>query len=254
MKIVCWNVNGVRAAVKKGMLEFLERENPDIFCIQESKAKPKQLSEEVLNPSGYYSVWNSAERPGYSGVAIFSKKKPIRTELSMGVQEFDHEGRFILTEFEDFVLMNLYFPNGGMGDHRVKYKLDFYDQLLDIAERLRKEGKNLIICGDYNTAHKEIDLARPKENEGISGFLPIERAWLDKFVSYGYVDTFRNFYPELTDAYTWWSMRTYARPRNIGWRIDYFFVNKEFLSRVDDSYILTEIEGSDHAPIVLKLK
>ena len=150
--------------------------------------------------------------------------------------------------------MNLYFPNGGMGDHRVKYKLDFYDQLLDIAERLRKEGKNLIICGDYNTAHKEIDLARPKENEGISGFLPIERAWLDKFVSYGYVDTFRNFYPELTDAYTWWSMRTYARPRNIGWRIDYFFVNKEFLSRVDDSYILTEIEGSDHAPIVLKLK
>ncbi len=254
MKIVCWNVNGVRAAVKKGMLEFLERENPDIFCIQESKAKPAQLSEEVLNPSGYYSVWNSAERPGYSGVAIFSKKKPIRTELSMGVQEFDHEGRFILTEFEDFVLMNIYFPNGGMGDHRVKYKLDFYDQLLDIAERLRKEGKNLIICGDYNTAHKEIDLARPKENEGISGFLPIERAWLDKFVSYGYVDTFRTFYPELTDAYTWWSMRTYARPRNIGWRIDYFFVNKEFLNRVDDSYILQEVEGSDHAPIVLKLK
>lgn len=253
MKIVCWNVNGVRAAVKKGMLEFLERENPDIFCIQESKAKPEQLSEEVLNPSGYYSVWNSAERPGYSGVAIFSKKKPTRTELSMGVQEFDHEGRFILSEFEDFVLMNIYFPNGGMGDHRVKYKLDFYDQLLDIAERLRKEGKNLIICGDYNTAHKEIDLARPKENEGISGFLPIERAWLDKFVSYGYVDTFRNFYPELV-AYSWWSMRTYARPRNIGWRIDYFFVNKEFLSRVDDSYILTEIEGSDHAPIVLKLK
>lgn len=254
MKIVCWNVNGVRAAVKKGMLEFLERENPDIFCIQETKAKPEQLSAEVLDPHGYYGIWNSAERPGYSGVAIFTKKKPIRTELSMGVSEFDHEGRFILMEFEDFVLMNIYFPNGGMGDHRVKYKLDFYDHLLDIAEKLRKEGKNLIICGDYNTAHKEIDLARPKENEGISGFLPIERAWLDKFVNYGYVDTFRNFYPEVSDAYTWWSMRTYARPRNIGWRIDYFFVNEEFLPRVDDSYILAEVEGSDHAPIVLKLK
>ena len=247
-------MNGVRAAVKKDMLGFLERENPDVFCIQETKAKPVQLSPETLNPPGYYGIWNSAERPGYSGVAIFSKKKPIRTELSMGTDEFDREGRFILVEFEDFVLMNIYFPNGGMGDHRVKYKLDFYDHLLDIAERLRKDGKNLIICGDYNTAHAEIDLARPKENEGISGFLPIERAWMDKFVSYGYVDTFRHFYPEVSDAYTWWSMRSYARPRNIGWRIDYFFVNKELLSRIDDSYILPEIEGSDHAPIVLKLK
>ncbi len=253
MKIICWNVNGVRAAVKKGMLEFLERESPDIFCIQETKAKTNQLSAEVLDPPGYYGIWNSAERPGYSGVAIFSKKKPVKSELSMGVKEFDHEGRFILTEFEDFVLMNIYFPNGGMGDHRVKYKLDFYDHLLDIAERLRKDGKNLIICGDYNTAHEEIDLARPKENEGISGFLPIERAWLDKFVSYGYVDTFRNLYPEAVE-YTWWSMRSYARPRNIGWRIDYFFVNEEFLGKVKDSYILTEVEGSDHAPIVLKLK
>lgn len=254
MKIISWNVNGIRAAYKKGFLNFVEIVNPDILCVQETKAKEAQVPHELIEIPGYTTVWNAAERPGYSGVAVYTKNKPLRIERGMGNAEFDIEGRFILCEYDAFFLMNIYFPNGGMGDHRVKYKLGFYDELLDYAENLRKKGKGLIICGDYNTAHKEIDLARPKDNEEISGFLPIERAWLDKFVSHGYVDTYRHLYPDKMGAYTWWSMRTGARPRNVGWRIDYFFVNKEFLSQVDDSYILPEVQGSDHAPIVLKLK
>lgn len=246
-------MNGVRACEKKGFSNFIENNKPDILCIQETKCKPEQISDNLLHPTGYLGIWNSAERPGYSGVATFTKKKPEVIETGLGISELDNEGRLILTKYPEFTLLNIYFPNGGQGDHRVKYKLDFYDALLDFAERMRFKGENLIICGDYNTAHKEIDLARPRENEGISGFLPIERAWMDKFVAHGYVDTFRHFYPEVFDAYTWWSMRSGARPRNIGWRIDYFFVNKEFLPYIKDSYILPEVDLSDHAPVVLEL-
>ncbi len=253
MKIISWNVNGIRAAAKKNFFEFLEREKPDILCVQETKAKPEQIAEELLHPLGYMGIWNSAERPGYSGVATFVKEKPLVIETGLGIPDFDTEGRLILTKFEKFTLMNIYFPNGGMGEHRVKFKLDFYDHFLDLCQRLRKKGENLILCGDYNTAHNEIDLARPHENEGVSGFLPIERAWMDKFFAHGYIDTFRELYPDKRDVYTWWSMRAGARPRNVGWRIDYFCVNKEFLPSVKDSYAMSEVQGSDHCPIVLEI-
>lgn len=253
MKLLCWNVNGIRAALGKGFLGFLEREEPDALCIQESKIQIAQLTQEMLNPLGYYSEWVSAERPGYSGVATFSKGKAKSVQKELGNGRHDGEGRLLLTEFEGFTLVNLYLPNGGQGDHRIAYKLDYYDELLDFLERLRKQGHNLVICGDFNTAHTEIDLAHPKENEDVTGFLPVERAWLDKFIAAGYVDTFRHFHPDEPENYTWWSYRTAARKRNVGWRIDYFFVNKEFLPHVKRSWILSEVEGSDHCPIGLEI-
>lgn len=249
MKIISWNVNGIRAVWNKGFLDFLEKESPDVLCVQETKIRPHQLTQELVNPLGYYSQWNSAERPGYSGTATFSKEKPLTVSNGLGVPAFDTEGRCLLTEFPNFTLVNLYIPNGGQGDHRIKFKLDYYDALLDYLEAMRKAGKNLLITGDFNTAHHPIDLARPRENEGITGFLPVERAWLDKFTRAGYVDTFRHFNPEAPDMYTWWSYRGGARYRNVGWRIDYFFVNEEFLPSVKSAGILTDVQGSDHCPI-----
>ena len=214
----------------------------------------------MMNPLGYYSDWVSAERAGYSGVATFSKQKAIHVQKELNNGRHDGEGRLLLSEFEvpgvpggTVTVVNLYLPNGGQGDHRIAYKLDYYDELLDFLERLRKAGKNLIICGDFNTAHTEMDLARPKENETVTGFLPVERAWLDKFVKAGYVDTFRHFHPDEFDAYTWWSYRTGARERNVGWRIDYFFVNKEILPYVKRAWILSDVPGSDHCPIGLEI-
>lgn len=253
MKILCWNVNGIRAVQKKGFLDLLENESPDVLCVQETKILPSQITQELQNPCGYFSDWASADRPGYSGVATFSIEKPLHVQKELMNGRHDGEGRLLLTEFPDFVLVNVYIPNGGMGDHRIKFKLDFYDELLDFLERLRKKGKNIVLCGDINTAHEEIDLAHPKENENVTGFLPVERAWLDKFIAAGYVDTFRHFHPDEKEAYTWWSYRTAARTRNIGWRIDYFFVNKEFLPHVKRSWILSEVEGSDHCPIGIEL-
>ncbi len=253
MKLLCWNVNGIRAVLGKDFLGFMERSDPDVLCIQESKIQPSQLTQEMLNPLGYYSEWTCADRPGYSGVATFSKVKAKHVQKELGNGRHDGEGRLLLTEFDGFTLVNLYLPNGGQGDHRIAYKLDYYDELLDFLERLRKQGHNLVICGDFNTAHTEIDLAHPKENEDVTGFLPVERAWLDKFIAAGYVDTFRHFHPDEPDNYTWWSYRTAARKRNVGWRIDYFFVNKEFLPHVKRSWILSEVEGSDHCPIGLEI-
>ncbi|OGJ46074.1 exodeoxyribonuclease III [Candidatus Peregrinibacteria bacterium RIFCSPLOWO2_02_FULL_48_14] len=254
MKIISWNVNGIRAVQKKGFLDLLERESPDALCVQETKISPTQITQELQNPAGYYSQWVSANRPGYSGVATFSKQKPLHVQKELGNGRHDSEGRLLLTEFPNFVLVNVYIPNGGLGDHRIQYKLDYYDEMLDFLERLRAKGKNLVICGDINTAHEEIDLARPKENENVTGFLPVERAWLDKFIAAGYVDTFRHFHPEEFDAYTWWSYRSGARVRNVGWRIDYFFVNKEFLPHVKKAWILSEVGGSDHCPIGLEVR
>lgn len=254
MKILSWNVNGIRAVMNKGFVDLFEKEKPDILCVQETKIHPHQITQELQNPAGYYSEWVSANRAGYSGVATFSKQKPLHVQKELGNGRHDGEGRLLLTEFPGFVLINVYIPNGGMGDHRIQYKLDYYDEMLDFLERLRKSGKNLVICGDINTAHNEIDLARPKENENVTGFLPVERAWLDKFTAAGYVDTFRHFHPEQKDAYTWWSYRTAARKRNVGWRIDYFFVNEEFLPHVKKAWILSDVEGSDHCPIGLELK
>ncbi len=260
MKLICYNVNGIRAIWKKGFLEFIERVNPDALCIQETKIQLSQLTQEFQNPLDYFSQWVSAERPGYSGVATYSKQRPVQIQKELGNGLHDGEGRLLLTELPcpevpggSITLVNLYLPNGGQGDHRIAYKLDYYDELLDFLERLRKEGKNLVICGDFNTAHTEIDLAHPKENETVTGFLPVERAWLDKFMNAGYIDTFRHFNPDALGAYTWWSYRTAARKRNVGWRIDYFFVNKELLPYVKRAWILSDVEGSDHCPIGLEI-
>lgn len=253
MRIISWNVNGIRAAVNKGFLEFLKSEAPDLCCIQETKALPTDVPDEVLNPSGYYGIWHSAQKKGYSGVATFTRIKPHFVQEGLGIESFDSEGRVIQTEYDQFVLFNVYFPNGQMSEARLQYKLDFYRVFFDYCDVLRQSGKNIIIAGDYNTAHKEIDLANPKANQDYSGFLPIERAWMDRIIDRGYVDVFRAFHPE-PEHYTWWTYRFGARQRNIGWRIDYFFVNEEFLPQIESADILSEIMGSDHCPIRLVLK
>jgi len=253
MQICCWNVNGLRALLKKGSFNWLRNANFDIICLQETKVHPEQLEEEIKDPEGYYAYWNSAEKKGYSGVAMFSKDKPLSISYGFGIKRFDNEGRIIIAKYAEFTLFNIYFPNGKMNDERLKYKLEFYDAAFDYFEMLRKKGEKLIIAGDVNTAHKEIDLAHPRANEKYSGFLPIERKWLDKLFKSGYIDTFRYFHPE-PHQYTWWSYRFNARAKNIGWRIDYFFVTKDLMSKVQDSIILNNVMGSDHAPIVLKIE
>lgn len=251
--IISWNVNGLRAIHRKGFLKWFLDYKPDILCLQEIKATEDQLPRKLRSIDGYYSYFNSAKRKGYSGVALYSKIKPKNIEVGFGIEEFDSEGRVQVADYDDFILLNIYFPNGKMSDDRLKYKLDFYDAFLDYVNNLRDQGKNLIICGDLNTAHKEIDLARPKENSNISGFLPVERDWIDKFLENGYVDTFRMFNQD-PGNYTWWSYRTRARERNVGWRLDYFFVNQEFKNNIKDSYILSDVMGSDHCPIALEIK
>ena len=247
-KILCWNVNGIRAVQGKGFLEWLYAESPDILCLQETKAHPEQLSEDLREPRGYHSYWNNPERKGYSGVATFSKEPPRLVEYDFGAPEFDTEGRIIITEYPEFTLCNIYFPNGKKDGIRLQYKLDFYDAFLDFADSLKAKGSKLIICGDYNTAHKEIDLARPKENAKVSGFLPVERDWMDKLVAHGYIDTFRHFNRE-PHQYTWWDIKTGARARNVGWRIDYFFVTENLVNSISRAFIMSGVMGSDHCPI-----
>lgn len=254
MRIICWNVNGLRAHARKGAFQWIIDQSPDIFCLQETKALPDQLPEEVRNVSGYHAYFDSPkEKKGYSGVAIYSKIKPISVTYEMGVPVLDTEGRLITAEYDNFVLLNVYFPNGKRGPERLSYKMEFYKEFLRYINKLRKKGKNIVFCGDVNTAHFPIDLARAKENEKISGFLPIERDWLDEVVKAQYIDVFRYFYPEKV-AYTWWDTVTKARERDVGWRIDYFFTNKEFLKNVKDMVIHKDILGSDHCPIELILK
>ncbi len=253
MKILSWNVNGIRAVQKKGFLEWLAREKPDILGVQETKAKPEQLDMFLMNPEGYRTLWNSADRPGYSGVAIFTKEKPLRVENGFGIKRFDEEGRMILAEYPGFAFLNIYFPNGKASDERLQYKMDFYDETLKFVRNLKQRQKNVIICGDYNTAHKEIDLARPKENEKTSGFLPVERDWIDRWVADGQVDIFRQFHKE-SGHYSWWDMKTGARERNVGWRIDYHFVTEDLAPRVKSATILRDVVGSDHCPVAIELK
>jgi len=253
MKILCWNVNGIRAADKKGLFNWYKKENPDILCLQEIKALPEQVPAHLKNTPDYNIYWNPAERKGYSGVVTFSKEKPIDVKKGFGIDRFDIEGRTLVTEFPNFTLFNIYFPNGKKNQERLDFKLDFYDTFLGYADNLKSKGKNIVVCGDFNTAHKEIDLARPKENEKISGFLPVERAWIDTFIDHGYVDTFRYFNKE-PNQYSWWDYKTRARERNVGWRIDYFFVNKEFISNVKKAYIMQDVMGSDHCPVGVDIK
>jgi exodeoxyribonuclease-3 len=253
MKILSWNINGIRAADKKGFFTWFQKESPDILCLQEIKATPDQLPPYLRNMPGHYTFWNPAERKGYSGVATFTKQKPIEVKTGFGRDEFDSEGRILINTFLSFTLFNIYFPNGKKNQERLQYKLDFYDEFLNYADNLKAKKRNIIICGDFNTAHKEIDLSRPKENEHISGFLPVERAWLDTLVDHGYADTFRQYNKE-PNQFTWWDLKTGARARNVGWRIDYFFVNKEFLLQVKNAFILQQVMGSDHCPVGIEIK
>jgi len=253
MKLISWNVNGIRAAQKKGFLEWFNNENANVVCIQETKAHVEQLDDELVHIPGYHSEWFSAERKGYSSVATYSNLPIEATIKGFDEPKWDVEGRVLRTDFKEFTLFNIYFPNGQKDETRLQYKLDFYDYCLEHFETLRKEGRKLVVCGDYNTAHKEIDLARPKANEETSGFLPIERAWMDKFVEHGYIDTFRMFHPE-PEEYSWWSYRAGARERNVGWRIDYFFVSEELKENVKDAFILQDVYGSDHCPLGIELE
>tara|TARA_B110000438_G_C15798908_1_gene644148 strand:+ start:348 stop:1112 length:765 start_codon:yes stop_codon:yes gene_type:complete len=252
MKLISWNVNGIRAATKKGFLDYLTQEEPDILCIQESKAHKEQLSTEILNDHGYYTYWHSGVRRGYSGVATFCKKEPLYVQEGLGIKKYDDEGRVLLTEHEDFLLYNIYFPNGQKDETRLKYKLDFYNDLLPIINDQVESGNNVIVTGDWNTAHQSIDLARPKDNLKTSGFMPIEREKLDEYIASGWVDTFRLFHNE-PDRYSWWTYRFGARQRNVGWRIDYFFVNNGMSEMCLDADIHPDILGSDHCPVSLIL-
>ena len=252
MKLISWNVNGVRAVVKKGFLDWLDQEQPDILCLQETKAHVDQLTAEILTDHGYHTFWHSGERRGYSGVATFCKEEPLYVQEGLGIERYDAEGRVLLTEHENFLLYNIYFPNGQKDDERLQYKLDFYDELLPIINEQVESGNNVVVTGDWNTAHHPIDLARPKQNVNTSGFMSIEREKLDMYVENGWIDTFRLFHPE-GDRYSWWTYRFGARERNVGWRIDYFFVNEGFVDNVEDADIHDEVMGSDHCPVSLEL-
>jgi len=255
MKLISWNVNGLRAIHKKGDWNNFLKLSSDIFCLQETKANSHQLPEEVVNSKGYFSYFSSSEiKKGYSGVATYSKTEPLEVKYGFGEKRFDEEGRFLETHFEKFILINVYFPNGGGGPERLQYKFDFYDAFLVYIEKLRKKGKSIIFCGDVNTAHEEIDLARPKNNEKNTGFLPEERAWIDEVVNAGYVDTFRYFYPHKIDAYSYWDIKTRARDRNVGWRIDYFFVSPDLVSQLKSASILDNVYGSDHCPVAIEVE
>ena len=253
-RILSWNLNGIRAVHRKGrFLSFLEEDSPDILCVQETKAQEEQLPPEIREVEGYHVYFSSAERKGYSGVALYTREKPKEVKYGLGVEKFDMEGRTLIADYGDFVLFNIYYPNGRMSPERLAYKMEFYDVFLKMVDELKAEGRNLVICGDLNTAHTEIDLARPKANEKTSGFLPEERAWIDKFLSHGYLDSFRMFISE-GGHYSWWSQRANARERNVGWRLDYFFVNEEFRNAVRTAFILTEVMGSDHCPVGVELE
>jgi exodeoxyribonuclease-3 len=252
IRILSWNVNGIRAAYKKGILDWFTKEKPDILCVQETKAMKEQLTDDLINVEGYNSFFSSAERKGYSGVATYCNTEPVKVSNGIGIKKFDSEGRFLITDFGEFILFNIYFPNGKAKKERLQYKMDFYDSFLKHLKKLKKQGKKIVVCGDVNTAHKEIDLARPKENSKISGFLPEEREWIDKLLQAGFIDTFRVF-NDKPDNYTWWDMMTRARDRNVGWRIDYFFISENLSSNLKSATILPDVMGSDHCPVGIEL-
>lgn len=254
VRLLSWNVNGIRAVVKKGFLDWFRSASADCVCLQETKAEREQLDPQVVGLEGYQSFWCSAERKGYSGVATYCKHPPRAVKQGFGIPRFDGEGRVLVTEFEQFTLFNVYFPNGKRDQERLDYKMDFYESILKHWETLRKQGHRLVICGDYNTAHHEIDIARPKENENVSGFLKIEREWMDRMVAKGYLDVFRRLNPDKRDQYSWWDMMTRARERNVGWRIDYFFVTEDLMPHVKNAWINTEVMGSDHCPVGVELR
>ncbi len=252
MNIFSWNVNGIRAVKKKGFLDFISDYSPDILCLQETKAHVEQLGDDLLNIPGYLSIFDSPKyKKGYSGVAIYTKKEPLNVSTTLDSdQDLDDEGRTLIAEYDKFILLNFYFPNGQMNDIRLDYKFRFHDAAYDMFVKLKRKKKNIIICGDYNIAHNEIDLRHPKPNENTSGFLRIERDWLDKFQKKGFVDTFRYFYPNEV-KYSWWTYMRNARQNNAGWRIDYFWVSQ--IDKIKDAQIHNDVFGSDHCPVSISL-
>ncbi len=253
MKLISYNVNGVRSAINKGLIGWLEAENPDILCLQEIKLFETELVEPLFTAIGYHCNWYPAQKKGYSGVAIISKQKPKEVNFGMNVELFDYEGRVILCEFESFSLICAYFPSGTTGDIRQDVKMQFLDAFYAYANEIKDKQNNLLICGDVNICHQEIDIHNPKGNAKSSGFLPEERAWVSHFLAAGYIDVFRKFNQE-PHQYTWWSYRAGARAKNLGWRIDYFFASNEFAEYLGDAKIYADISMSDHCPIGISLK
>ena len=271
MKLVSWNVNGLRSIARKGFWPWLAAESPDILCLQETKASPDQLEPDLADPAGYSACYSAALKKGYSGVTTWTRAasrprlfdhptaeacfpeliSPPRAGIR--IARFDQEGRIVTADYTGFTLVNGYFPTSQRDLRRLDYKLDFYESMVGYCNRLRRQNKRVVVCGDFNTAHHEIDLARAKENRKNSGFLPEERACLDRFVEQGYVDAFRRFHPE-GGRYTWWSYQFNARANNVGWRIDYFFVSEDLLDDLEDCHHLPDVEGSDHCPVVLRIK
>ncbi|MEN4045039.1 exodeoxyribonuclease III [Sulfurimonas sp. NWX367] len=252
IEIISWNVNGIRAVANKEALKWIDERNTDILCLQEIKAQKEQIPDNLFEKEFTEVVINSGERKGYSGTATFSMLKSDYTSPCNDI-DTKHEGRIIETHYGDIVLFNVYFPNGQKDEERLAYKMKFYDDFLAYCEKLKDEGKSIIVCGDVNTAHREIDLKNPKANAKTSGFLPIEREWIDKFLDHGYIDTFRYVHGDKEDAYSWWSYRSNARVKNVGWRIDYFFISEDLAENLEDAFILDYIEGSDHCPVGIKI-
>jgi exodeoxyribonuclease-3 len=252
MRVFSWNINGVRSAAKAGFLKWFSYESPDLLCLQETRCTPEDLEDVLISPFNYKSYWHSAQKKGYSGVSIYSKKEPVDLREGLGIKKFDEEGRTQIAEFKDFILLNCYFPNSRRDHSRLDYKLEYCTAIEQLCRKLTRAEKNVIICGDFNIAHEEIDLANPKTNVENAGFLPEEREWLGHFISQGHLDTFREF-EKGAGHYSWWSNRPGVRERNIGWRLDYFFINSRFRSKLKSAQIHPDIFGSDHCPVSIEL-
>ena len=252
VRIYSWNINGVRAAMRKGMDTWLDEAQPDILCLQETRLDAAAVPDALRALRGYHTYWSPLRRPGYGGVATFSRQEPLSWQVGMGLAGFDDESRVLITEYPSFTLYNVYFPNGRSSPERLAYKLAFYEAFQRHVDVRAQGGRCLVVCGDVNTAHQDLDIAHPQRHRHESGFLPEERAWLDRFIASGWIDTFREFHPMQAGAYTWWYPP--VRKRNVGWRLDYGFVWKSCLSQVVDAGISPETQGSDHCPIWLDLQ
>lgn len=253
MKIISYNVNGIRAAIKKGFTSWLSQENPDILCLQELKADEDQVDLHEIKSLGYQIYWQSAQKKGYSGVGIFTKIKPVSVAFGCGIEKYDVEGRVIRVDFADFSVMSVYMPSGSSGEDRQSFKMEWLADFQNYTHDLVKNFPNIIIAGDYNICHRPIDIHNPKSNANSSGFLPEEREWMESYLSNGFVDTFRCIYPELIHQYSWWSYRANAREKNLGWRIDYLLASQPLNQSIKNASILAEVKHSDHCPILLEL-
>lgn len=253
--LISWNINGIRSIVQKGFLDWINKSNHSVICLQEIKADPSKIPNEILEHKNYHQESLPAERKGYSGVMTLSKEKPLKTEKGLSNKDFAKEGRTLISHFKEYIIVNCYFPNGGRDHSRVPYKMKYCSAVLRKIKKLQKENqKPVILCGDLNTAHHPIDLANPVSNKNTTGFLETERKWLDKLETNHFIDCFRTLYPQQKEIYSWWTYRNNCRERNIGWRIDYFFIDKLSQKIVKDCQYLKNVPGSDHCPVQLSLK